>query len=189
MPLHTHDRPERFVAGTVGPPGQRSFFLQARTGTRLSTVALEKQQVEALAERVDELLDELMTHDEANALIPAVAPYDLKDDAPLEHPIDADFTGGTMTLSWDTDGDCVVVEVFPLRLEGDAPASLEEEAEQSSADEVLVVRIPPGQARAFVDRARSVLGAGRPDCPFCGLPLDPSGHLCVRANGFRRRDP
>jgi uncharacterized repeat protein (TIGR03847 family) len=83
----------------------------------------------------------------------------------------------------------VVVEVFPLRLEGDAPASLEEEAEQSSADEVLVVRIPPGQARAFVDRARSVLGAGRPDCPFCGLPLDPSGHLCVRANGFRRRDP
>jgi uncharacterized repeat protein (TIGR03847 family) len=50
-----------------------------------------------------------------------------------------------------------------------------------------VVRIDAAHARAFVQRAERVLGAGRPDCPFCGQPIDPDGHLCVRANGFKRR--
>jgi len=189
LPLHTHDSPERFVAGTVGPPGQRSFFLQARTGSRLSTVAVEKPQVEALAERVDELLDELMAHADSDAIIPAVAPFDLKDDGPLDHPIEADFQGGTMTLSWDSETEQVVVEVFPVRLDDGEPVSLAEEVDQHADDDVLVVRLEPGRARAFVERARSVLEAGRPDCPFCGFPLDPEGHLCVRANGFKRRDP
>ena len=58
--VHGFDPPERFVAGTVGPPGQRTFFLQARAGARVVSVALEKQQVAALAERIDELLDEVM---------------------------------------------------------------------------------------------------------------------------------
>ena len=52
-----------------------------------------------------------------------------------------------------------------------------------------MVRIPASGARAFVKRAEQVIGAGRPNCPFCGNPIDPEGHLCVRANGFRRRDP
>ena len=62
------------MAGTVGPPGQRTFFLQAREGARLVSVALEKQQVEALAERIDELLDELMRAAGDDVLIPAIAP-------------------------------------------------------------------------------------------------------------------
>ena len=56
-------------------------------------------------------------------------------------------------------------------------------------EEVFLVRITAGLARAFVKRAAQVLEAGRPGCPFCGHPIDPDGHLCVRANGFRRRDP
>ena len=59
--VHRFDPPERFIAGTVGEPGQRTFFLQARSGPRVTSVALEKQQVEILGERIDELLDELMS--------------------------------------------------------------------------------------------------------------------------------
>ena len=102
MPVvHRFDPPERFVAGTVGEPGQRTFFLQAREGTRLVSVSLEKQQVQALAERIDELLDELMRAAGDELLIPAIAPRDLADAQPLEQPIEEEFRAGTMTLSWD----------------------------------------------------------------------------------------
>ncbi|MGB0098675.1 MAG: DUF3090 family protein, partial [Nocardioides sp.] len=80
--VHGFDPPDRFVAGTVGPPGQRTFFLQARRGPRLVSVALEKQQVEALAERIDELLDEVMGSSPEEPVIPAVAPLGLEDSEP-----------------------------------------------------------------------------------------------------------
>ncbi len=188
--VHGFDPPERFVAGTVGEPGQRTFFLQARAGNRLTTVALEKQQVAVLAERMDELLDEVMASEGNSALIPAVAPLDLDDNAPLDQPIEEEFRAGTMTLAWDPRSQRVVIEVFPFT---DAaivtPDQPEEEIEEPEPEEVLLVRITAGAARAFVKRAASVIEAGRPPCPFCGNPIDPDGHLCVRANGFRRRDP
>ena len=184
MPIvHGFDPPERFVAGTVGEPGSRTFFLQARDGAKVVSVSVEKQQVEALAERVDELLDEVMNEGGTRTVVPAVAPLDLADDRPLEQPLEEEFRGGTMTLSWDPDDERVVIEVFPV---GEEPVDLGAEEEPA---EVLLVRLEPGQARAFVQRAESVVGAGRPTCPFCGQPIDPDGHLCVRANGFRRRDP
>lgn len=188
--VHGFDPPERFVAGTVGPPGQRTFFLQARAGARLVSVALEKQQVQALAERIDELLDEVLASSRSDAVIPAVAPLGLDDTAPLEQPIEEEFRAGTMTLSWDPDDERVVIEVFPFTEAAVVtPDQLDEDFEEPEPDEVFLVRIPAGSARAFVKRAEQVLGAGRPDCPFCGNPIDPDGHLCVRANGFRRRDP
>ena len=188
--VHSFDPPERFVAGTVGPPGQRTFFLQAREGNRLVTVALEKQQVAVLAERMDGLLDELMNSGEIRGLIPAVAPHDLTDNDRLEQPIEEEFRAGTMTLSWDPDDSRVVIEVFPFTEAAVvSPDQLDEDLEEPEPDELLLVRIPAGMARAFVKRAEQVIGAGRPSCPFCGYPVDADGHLCVRANGFRRRDP
>ena len=191
MPVvHGFDPPERFVAGTVGPPGQRTFFLQARSGTRVVSVALEKQQVQALAERVDELLDEVMAGQVGEAIVPAVAPLGLEDSDPLEQPIEEEFRAGTMTLSWDPSDERVVIEVFPYTEAAVvAPDQLDEDFEEPEPEEVFLVRIPAGPARAFVKRAEQVLEAGRPSCPFCGNPIDPDGHLCVRANGFRRRDP
>jgi uncharacterized repeat protein (TIGR03847 family) len=147
------------------------------------SVALEKQQVAVLAERIDELLDEVMASSGNETLIPAVAPMVLDDAEPLEQPIDEQFRAGTMTLSWDPGIARVVIEVFPLT---EAP---EEEDEEGEPAEVFLVRLEAGPARAFVKRAELVIEAGRPDCPFCGNPIDPDGHLCVRANGFRRRDP
>src|SRR6478752_7537524 len=166
--VHGVDPPERVVAGTVGPPGSRTFFLQARSGARVVSVALEKQQVSALAERIDELLDEVMASELNDAMIRA----------------------GTMTLSWDPSDERVVIEVFPYTEAAVvSPEQLDEDLEEPEPDEIFLVRIPAGAARAFVKRAEQVLEAGRPSCPFCGNPIDPDGHLCVRANGFRRRDP
>lgn len=194
MPVvHRFDPPERFVSGTVGEPGQRTFFLQAREGARLVSVSLEKQQVSALAERIDELLDELMTAAGDEVLIPAIAPRDLVDTGPLEQPIEEEFRAGTMTLSWDGSDERVVIEVFPFTEAAVvSPEQLQEDLEdllEPEPEEIFLVRISAAAARSFVERSRSVVGAGRPDCPFCGEPIDPDGHLCVRANGFRRRDP
>ena len=191
--VHGFDPPERFVAGTVGPPGQRTFFLQAREGTRVVSVALEKQQVQVLAERIDDLLDELMNSEETQGLIPAVAPFDLEDTEPLDQPIEEEFRAGTMTLSWDGADERVVIEVFPFTEAAVvSPEQLQEDLEdllEPEPDEIFLVRLTAAAARSFVERSLSVIGAGRPDCPFCGEPIDPDGHLCVRANGFRRRDP
>jgi uncharacterized repeat protein (TIGR03847 family) len=185
--IHSFDPPERFVAGTVGPPGQRTFFLQARTGARVTSVALEKQQVSVLAERIDELLDELLRTEDVEGTIPAVTPVSLEDNGPLEQPIVEEFRAGTMTLSWDAESERVVVEVFPFTEESVVdPGTPEEEIEEPEPEEMLVVHLPAGLARAFSKRAQAVVSAGREPCPFCGGPLDPSGHLCPRANGFRR---
>jgi len=190
--VHRFDPPERFVAGTVGPPGQRTFFLQARTGTRVTSIALEKQQVSVLADRIDELLDDVMRSGVGEETVPAIAPVALEDQHPLEQPIVEEFRAGTMTLSWDATDERVVVEVFPFAEEAligpDQPQEEldPEEIDEPEPDEVFLVRLPAGVARAFSRRAQSVIASGRKPCPFCGGPIDPSGHLCPRANGFRR---
>ena len=188
--VHGFDPPERFVTGTVGEPGARTFFLQARTGARVTSVSLEKQQVAALAERVDELLDEVLARQTSASLVPAIAPHGLEDSAPLEQPIDEEFRAGTMTLSWDPSDERIVIEVFPVAEATNVASDEDDEHDDDSEpDEVFLVRITAASARSFVRRAEQVLDAGRPGCPFCGNPIDPEGHLCVRANGFRRRDP
>ncbi|MGH3507454.1 MAG: DUF3090 family protein, partial [Nocardioidaceae bacterium] len=200
MVIHLFEQPERFVAGTVGPPGQRTFFLQARDGSRVTSVALEKQQVSVLAERLDVLLDEVLRQAHGDASIPAVAPSGSTDSEPLEQPIVEEFRVGTITLSWESEDQVVVIELFPISEEtvvveteteseevepGDVEPEIEVEVEVE-ASEVLVVKLAPGYARAFAKRAQTVVAAGRPPCQFCGNPIDPEGHICPRANGFRR---
>ncbi len=191
--VHHFEQPDRFVVGTVGEPGQRTFFLQAKDGDRLTSVALEKQQVSILAERVDELLDEALRSSGGDAAIPAVAPVGIGDKDPLEQPIVEEFRVGTITLSWDNDAAQVILELFPMSdddvvVSTDDPDESEEVTVEVevTAGEVLIVRLEPGYARSFVRRAQSVVSAGRAPCTFCGNPLDPEGHVCPRANGFRR---
>lgn len=191
--IHRFDPPERFVPGTVGEPGARTFFLQARAGSQVTSVALEKQQVQILGERVAELLDELIQGDEARTTIPAMTPVALIDSGPLEQPIEEEFRAGTITLSWDADDERIVVEVFPVvEVEVELPVEAEEQElidlpiQEPEPEEVLLVRMPAAMARAFATRAESVVAAGRAPCPFCGGPMDAEGHLCPRANGYRR---
>ncbi len=180
-----YDPPDRFVAGTVGEPGQRTFFLQATGGGRTTSVALEKQQVTVLAERVDALLDEVVRLSGGEAAVPAVPVADAEDTSPLEVPIEEDFRVGTMALAWDSDDERVIIEAQAVTEDDtDDETSLIDETEDGPP--LLRVRISGTTARAFVKRALALVAAGRPPCPFCGNPLDPAGHVCPRANGYRR---
>ncbi|HLV74362.1 putative repeat protein (TIGR03847 family) [Actinomadura hallensis] len=180
MPVISYDLPERFVAGAVGRPGERAFYLQARSGRRVTSVGLEKFQVTLLAERLEELLDEVLRRSGGDAPVPAVTPSELRDDAPLDQPVEEEFRVGTMALAWDPEDQRVVIEAQEVtETEQDA-----EIGEDDPAIAVLRVRISPAQARAFAERALKVVAAGRPPCPLCGLPLDAEGHVCPRQNGY-----
>src|SRR3954454_9267907 len=163
-----YDPPERFVAGTVGEPGSRTFVVQARRGNRVTSVALEKAQVSVLAERVDELLDEVLRVSGGKAPVPAVAPVDAEDDDPLDSPIEEEFRVGAMSLAWDPDAGRVVVECFA---EG---VSVEDGKDDEDGDELggpgWRVTLSGAAARAFTMRALAVGAPGRPPCPFCNNP-------------------
>ncbi|TDD80908.1 DUF3090 domain-containing protein [Actinomadura rubrisoli] len=180
MPVISYDLPDRFVAGAVGRPGDRAFFLQARSGRRVTSVGLEKFQVTLLAERLEELLDEVLRRSGGETPVPAVTPSELRDDGPLDQPVEEEFKVGTMALAWDPEDEQVVIEAQEVtESEQDA-----EVGEDDPAIAVLRVRISAAQARAFAERALKVVAAGRPPCPLCGLPLDAEGHVCPRQNGY-----
>jgi len=188
--VYLYDPPERFVAGTVGEPGQRTFFLQARGQGRLTSVALEKQQVQLLAEQVERLLEEVkrVSGSAAVAEAEAEAATGEVDLAPLELPIEEDFRVATLALGWDPRIDRVVI-VAQASAEGEeaaAPAIEDDDETDADGPDVLRVRLTAAMAREFAGRAQAVVAAGRPPCPFCALPLDPAGHVCPRQNGYRR---
>ncbi|MFC6238531.1 DUF3090 domain-containing protein [Longivirga aurantiaca] len=182
--VHLFDQPDRFVAGTVGQPGERQFYLQARDGARVVSVALEKTQVQVLAERVDALLDEVVRRTGGEASVPATAPIGSDDLDPLDVPVTEEFRVGAMGLGWNGDTELLIIEAHEVVEDEDDVPDLEEDPEEGPA--VLRVRLSGAQARAFCKRALSVVAAGRPPCPFCNLPLEPGGHICPRANGYRR---
>lgn len=177
--LFLFDRPSRFVAGTVGTPGDRTFYLQAVDGPRVVSVALEKAQVTILADRLEQLLDEIV--ERTGTALPATEP----DTDALSQPIDEEFRVAAMGLAWDGDAGLVVIEA-------QAPAEEPEIAEETLLEDVdegpdaLRVLIEPRRARAFIDRARRLVSAGRPPCPLCGQPLGATGHVCARLNGYHR---
>ena len=172
--IHSFDQPRRFVAGTVGMPGERTFYLQAVDGSSITSVALEKAQVALLADRLEELLDEAGVGD-------ALAP---DDNEPLDVPIEEEFRVGSLALGWEPVRQQVVVEAHALSDEIEA-ADLGDD--DPDAPDTLRVLIDAPRTRAFIRRARALVAAGRPPCPFCLQPLDPAGHICPRANGYRRR--
>jgi len=197
--------PDRFVAGTVGQPGNRTFFLQARKGSALVSVVLEKVQVQVLAERLALLIAEIARR---GVQVPeALAPSD-DDTSPLGEPLVEAFRVGTMTLGWDPEREQVVVEARAQEEaddedededdepdeadeddadedeDDDEPASLEIDDSDPDGPDLVRVRLTPLAARAFVERSLRTVAAGRPPCPFCGQPLDPTGHICPRKNGY-----
>jgi len=179
------DPPERFVAGTVGQPGDRTFFLQARDGPRVVSIVLEKVQVAVLADRLGQLLSELERRGVAAPVAaspetPATTPDDT---APLDEPLNEAFRAGSLTLGWDGDHDRVLVEARAQSDDGEEIDPDEDDEEDEDGPDLLRVRMTADAARSFVARAARIVGAGRPPCPLCGAPLDPLGHICPRRNG------
>ncbi|WP_445165641.1 DUF3090 domain-containing protein [Mycolicibacterium sp. Dal123E01] len=178
--IHVFRTPDRFVAGTVGQPGNRTFYLQAVHDSRVISVILEKQQVAVLAERIGALLVEI----NRRFGTPLPPEIDIDDLSPLVSPVDAEFRVGTMGLGWDSEAQTVVVELLAVsETEFDASVVLDDAEEGPDAVRVFLT---PESARQFASRSTRVISAGRPPCPLCDEPLDPEGHICVRTNGYRR---
>lgn len=177
--IHVFHAPDRFLAGTVGQPGEREFFLQAVEGTRIISVACEKQQVSILADRLGSLIDEVIkrfgVESDAGDIITSEG---------LVTPLDAEFRVGTMGLAWDGAGSQVVVELLALSDEEvDEDVVLED---REDAPDALRVFLTLEAARQFARHAQRLVAAGRPPCPLCGNPLSPGGHVCPRLNGYHR---
>lgn len=176
--VHEFDWPDRVVIGTIGLPGARTFYLQARAGTQIVSVALEKQQSALLAEKIDEILDRLITVEGNPFSVPTSTPIELVDNDHLE-TVQEQFRTGAMGLGWDPSTAQVVIEAYPITdVEAD---DNDESPDEDGANETekLLVRMPVGAARAFAKRTREIVGAGRPACPLCGYPMDADGHTCT----------
>lgn len=177
--IHLHDPVDRFVVGTVGMPGERTFYIQARSGSRVTSVVVEKQQVVVLADRLEELVDDVARRFEL--AVPSAGAPDLD---PLDVPLVEEFRVGAIAFGWDPAAGQMLLELHgPTGDEEIDPTDL---ADDDDGPPLLRVRATLGQVIGFIDRGRKVVAAGRPPCPFCQQPLDPRGHICPRSNGYRR---
>jgi uncharacterized repeat protein (TIGR03847 family) len=158
------------VAGTIGEPGERAFFIQARNKGRVISVALEKAQVQAIANRLELIVAEVK---KSNPLISIESVP--QDDAPLETPVDEEFQVGAISLAWNELDKLISFELYEL-----------EDDVNDEEGQVLEINFSIGMAIAFAQRSKALVNAGRLPCPFCTIPIDPRGHLCPRANGYRR---
>lgn len=180
--LYVFEDPDRFATGTIGQPGSRTFFLQARSGSRVVSVVIEKTQVATLAERLGQLLVELDRQGVASNPSTTLEP----DEGPLDEPLNEAFRTGSLTLGWDGEDERILVEArAQIEVESveEAIEALQVEDDDEEGPDLLRVRLTPEAARSFVERAHRVVRAGRPTCPLCGNPLDPGGHICPRKNG------
>ena len=156
---------DRLTVGTVGPPGKRVFLLQARAAGHVVTLKIEKQQVAALSEYLGQILSDLPS------------PGELPTDLELDEPVEPDWVIGALGVTYDEVTDRVVL--------------VAEEAVAEDDDEGEVARLSATreQVAALAIRGVALVEAGRPPCPLCGFPLDPSGHVCPRSNGHRPPAP
>lgn len=163
---------ESFIVGTIGQPGEREFYLQAKFHGGIHSFAIDKGQVSALADRMAMLIGELKAADYRFENVIAV---------PLEVPLIPEFQIGVIGIVWLGETEQVSLDIQEIT-EGDNDLVPEDE----SGPALFRLMMSPDIANAFVNLARKVVSAGRAPCPFCGLPINREGHLCPRANGYRR---
>lgn len=177
---HRYAFPDRFVSGAIGEPERRIFFVQARQGSRMTSVVCERQQIKALSEHLGRVLDEL---EQVGGIRREAGRHNRPlDSEPLDVPLDEDFRAGTMTIAWLSETESLQVELYAFGVYHDFVLL----GENCAVDKVLEVTITPDQARDFVTRTEILLKAQAPCCPFCSQPIAPDGHLCPRSNGYRK---
>lgn len=157
--------PTRCIIGTIGLPGERTFFWQITDQQSTVSIKIEKQQAAVIAEQLEALLNEVPNEDSDSE------PNDFgKDRRPLDLPID-DYLE-LVSVGFFIEGNQVQFEI-----------KTNEDLEELSTITIFLSRI---RCLEFIDRTKSVVSAGRTSCPFCSYPVEISGHICVRANGYRR---
>ncbi len=154
----------KVMAGALGEPGHRVFYLQGRQGTLLVTLQAEKEQIGSLSAGIVEMLDKLGERREEGA----VSPYD----ATLEEPAEPLFRVGQLGLGYDQEHDLLVIVAYEV-------------SEEENPETVNVVRFwaTRDQMRGLAEHAGQAVAGGRPICVLCGKPIDPEGHFCPRRNG------
>jgi uncharacterized repeat protein (TIGR03847 family) len=178
------------TTGAVGAPGRRTFYIQARDGERVVTIRCEKQQVAAIAQYTRRAL--------AHLPIPEGQPP--RSAMALTQPIEPLFTLGAVSLEFDRSADRFALhlrEMIPIDNPDDSDDRSDNESDGESGelddpddetdddtDDGLAVRIvmTRAQAMAFCVHTARVVEAGRPNCDYCGLPVNPDGHFCPRMN-------
>jgi len=172
MPEIVYDLdPVTFITvGTIGPPGQRTFFLQASQNDTLVSLIIEKEQAQALAESLERLLDAL------DQRYPRPPTQEVTYNMALIEPVVGLWRVGQMGLGYDNERDLIVLIAQQLLFEDD----------EQEEPELVRFTATREQMRALSEHAAWVVKQGRPHCPLCGDPIDPTGHFCPPSNGHRR---
>lgn len=155
------------VPGAIGEPGRRTFFVQARTTDGVVSFKVEKQQVAALCDYFESVLEDLP------APHPAAAPSPLT----ATEPTELVWTVGGLGVAWDEDETRLLVVAEELVLSDD-----EDDEEDDVAAATARFHLTPAQIAAFVQAGNELVQAGRPACRLCGRPIDADGHTCPRLN-------
>ena len=163
---------DRVVAGAIGEPGSRSFFIQARRGETLVTVLVEKEQVQLLAASVLEVLSRLDVETGTDG--PS------EDEMVLEEPCEPIWRAGRISIGYEEGKDRLLLEMEQLLPEADDE---DEEAEEADLVRVWATR---EQMLSLSRHGALVCQKGRPACELCGNPKDPEGHACPATNGHRK---
>lgn len=164
------DPVDRITTGAIGPPGQRTFYLQARRNNQVISLVVEKEHVRALAEAIEQLLENLS---ERNPLLATSDDLAGMVDMSLEEPIEETFRVGQLGLGYDEARDILVIIAQELG-----------SGEEGEDLDVVRLTMTREQARALAREGAEVVARGRQRCPQCGEPMDPSGHFCIRKNGY-----
>jgi uncharacterized repeat protein (TIGR03847 family) len=199
VPEIEFDPVDSIAAGAIGEPGARAFYIQAEKDGQVLSVLVEKQQVAILAERVRILLDQVATQFPGGA---EDVPVPLTPDAgELKGDPVPLFRAVAIGIGFDPSRQLVVLELHERPIADDDDEEDDEDDEDDEPDDIPPVAgeeegegylarlyFTAAQARAMATRGSAAVERGRPPCPLCGGPLDPSGHVCPRLNGHARHD-
>jgi len=182
---YLHDEPSRFTSFALGRPGEREFFIYVESAQGATTIACEKSQVIALSERFSELITELRRARLVDSQLLLRPP--ILDSGDIAFPVVEDFTAGVMGIAWEESTQRVQVEIQGFG-DGTIIDLLNDSQSINLEDppEIMRTFVSIPQIRGFISIVSELSNLGRKPCMFCGLPIDPQGHLCPRANGYRR---
>ncbi|HEX2089717.1 MAG TPA: DUF3090 domain-containing protein [Actinomycetota bacterium] len=198
------DPVDRLTTDAIGPPGSRTFYIQARKDDRLVTLLVEKQQVQLLSASVVEILSRIGKETGQGPAEEAMQ---------LEEPIEPEWRAGRLSIGYNEERDLVVLEVEEAVDEGDEAEeespqgggavepeidpALIEDLERAAGDVEGYAGTEGRRVRFWATREQmlslarhgaAVCARGRPRCQLCGNPLDPEGHICPALNGHRGTD-
>lgn len=175
--VYRHDNLARFIVSAIGQPGEREFFIQVKSDDGINTIAVEKEQVRVLSEQINNLVVEVRRSGMVDKGQIAIPPR--VDNDPLEIPIEADFQLGIASIAWKNQH----IEITFQAISSDDFILLDD---LDDGPDLIIANLTIDLAKGFCLRADDLVTKGRSACPFCGLPMNLSGHLCPRANGYRR---